>query len=271
MFDVLSEGVDTLYRVLFLFISIQLVSAGGLGFVLRVISTPLNIKFNNKKLNRFDKDLSDLQLFKFYHGINVATKEDAELAALAISRGKIKPQRAWLMLFLPQIGKTKHGKLEWSLVLLFVCYCIGASIFIGYGMAKTSYNHVLLSKNGNDVSMTEFSVKDMVNNKNYNAEDCSNLPKGTNETVSIACHYLTASNPTLQKELSHVIKSSNINIMTNFFSIIFFALLALAVFCSFLIFDGMNDAFCEFKKTELTYRKVRKYKNAFKNAPSKRK
>ncbi len=160
MFNFLGDGVDSLYKILWLLIGFYLVFSGGLGLILRIITKPIGIGFNNKNLKELDEGLSDLQLLKIYHGINVSSIEDAEMAALAITRGKIKPQKIWLTMFSPAIGNSRQGKLQLFLMLFFFLYCLGGSLYIAYDLKEYRSGYVSISNKNEVVLISDLYVID---------------------------------------------------------------------------------------------------------------
>jgi len=263
MFSFWGDGIEHLYKVLWLLIALQLIMSGGVGFVFRIISKPLQIGFENEKLKKMDAKLSDLQLLRLYHGINVSTVEDAEFAALAISRNKLRPQKVWLMLFCPPIGKTKHGKFELFLMGFIFVYCIFSAFYIAKDLNKLRYDSALLINSSGRVFISELYVRDIKNGKILNRTDCKAIGKDSASIIKSACHYLTTDDPYLKKELSLAIEKNNSNRTIGIFISLFFVIFACLIAYSYLAYRDINNAFYEFKKNERTYEIVKKYKNAF--------
>ncbi|EOC1698779.1 hypothetical protein ACMSZI_002908 [Cronobacter dublinensis] len=263
MFSFLGDGVDSLYKILWLLIGFYLVFSGGLGLVFRIITKPIGIGFNNKKLKELDEGFSDLQLLKIYHGINVSSIEDAEMAALAITRGKIKPQRIWLTMFSPAIGNSRQGKFQLFLMLFFFLYCLGGSLYIGYDLKEYRSGYVSISNKNEVILISDLYVIDKKNHKTYNNPECKTLPKQSSELLKQACEYLTTDNPYLKKELAFAIKKNNENMNGAFAACIIFFLLSLFTAVTYFSYRDINNAFYEFKISEKTYRKANMYKKVF--------
>lgn len=263
MFNFLGDGIDGVYKTLWLLIALQLVMSGGIGFIFRIIAKPLNIAFENKKLIQIDKELSDLQLLKLYYGINVSNIEDAELAALAISRKKLKPQRIWLMLFCPAIGNSKHGKFEMLLMGMLFLYCIYNAFSFAIDSKNYREDYVLLSNESGRVLMSEVYVQDIKSGKNFNRAECKHLPEDSTSILKSACNYLTTDDPHLRKELTLAIEKNNGNRMITILSSIFFMFLSIYFVCVYNVYRDVNNQFYEFKMAELIYKKSRKYKEIF--------
>lgn len=266
MFNFLGDGIDGVYKTLWLLIGLQLVMSGGIGFIFRIISKPLNIGFENKKLKEMDKKLSDLQLLKLYHGINVSTIEDAELAALAISRKKLKPQKIWLMIFCPAIGLSKHGKFELFIMGILLSYCLYNAYSFGSDINKYRQDYVYLSDKSGSVFMSEIYVRDLKNGENYNKAECKELPKDSRSIIKMACRYLTTDDHDLRKELLLAIKQSNESQKITIISCVFFLSLSLLLIYAYAAYWDVNNQFYKFKTAELSYRKAKKYKEAFKES-----
>lgn len=265
MFNFLGDGIDGVYKALWFLIGLQLVMSGGVGFIFRIISKPLNITFENESLKKMDQQLSDLKLLKLYYGINVSSIEDAELAALAISRKKLKPQKIWLMIFCPSIGNYKHGKFEFCLMGLLLIYCMYNAL--GYAVDAKDYkkDYALLSNESGRVLVSDIYVKDLVNKKNYNRTECMTLSEKTPAIVKLACNYLTTDDPYLRKELTLAINKDNDNRTILNASAIFFLCLSIFFIIAYSSYRDVNNSFYEFRRAELTSRAKNKYGDIFKN------
>ncbi|ELY2909373.1 hypothetical protein SMC87_003856 [Cronobacter dublinensis] len=263
MFTFLGDGVDSLYKILWLLVGFNLVFSGGLGLVFRIITKPIGIRFNNKNLKELDEELSDLQLLKIYHGINVSSTEDAEMAALAITRGKIKPQKIWLTMFSPAIGKSRQGKFELFLMLFFFSYCFGSSLYIGYDLKEYRSGYVSLSNKNEVILISDLYVIDKKNHKTYNNPKCKTLPKQSSELLKQACEYLTTDDPYLKKELAFAIQKNNENMNGTFAACLFFFLLSLFTAVAYFSYRDINNAFYAFKTSEKAHRKANMYKKVF--------
>lgn len=265
MFNFLGDGIDGVYKALWFLIGLQLVMSGGIGFIFRIISKPLNINFENEKLRAMDRKLSDLQLLKLYYGINVSSIEDAELAALAIARKKIKPQRIWLMLFCPSIGNYKHGKFELCLMSALIIFCIYNAFSQAIDAKDYREDYVLLSDESGRVLMSEIYVKDLNTGKNYNRSECKNLPEKSSSILKLSCNYLTTDDQYLRKELALAINKNNRDLIIINSSAIFFLCLAIFFAIAYNTYRDVNNSFYEFRRAEFISRAEKKYGGIFKN------
>ncbi|SNY63951.1 hypothetical protein [Enterobacter sp. CC120223-11] len=265
MFSYLGDGIEHLYKILWLLIALQLIMSGGIGFLFRLIAKPLQIGFNNRKIREMDLQLSDLQLLRLYHGINVSTIEDAELVALAISRNKLRPQKVWLMLFCPIIGKTKHGKFELFLMGFIFTYCMFSACYIAKDVSKLRHNSALISDGSGSAFISEIYVRDIKKNKSFNRSDCKIISERSSSIIKTACKYLITDDPYLKKELSLAIEKNNNNLAITIFTSLFFLFMACLIAYSYLAYREINNTFYEFKKAECKHNKIKKYKDAFKN------
>lgn len=265
MFNFLGDGVDGLYKTLWLLTGLQLLFSGGVGFIFRLISRPFNMDFENKMLRETDRKILDLQLLRLFHGINVSTIEDAELAALAISRNKIKTQRIWLMLFCPPIGKSKHGKIELFLMAIIFIYSLSAAVDLAIEAKNYHQDEVLLRHSEGNVMVSELYVRDVRAGKSFNRSQCSTLPTDSRTLLKTACHYLTSEDPYLRKELAAAISRNNKNLLIALLSALFFLFLAGLTAYSYSAYREVNNQFYEFKVAERKYRARQRYKGIFKN------
>lgn len=251
MFNNLEATLDWLYKIIWISIIFYLIFSGGIGFIIRIITSPLKIGFSNADTKNLDSKLLELQLLRLYHGINIENEKDKKMVSLAIKKNALTPKDFRFLYFAPKIGLRKHGKPE-----IFIFSITSILIFIAlFQIATTTkefrYDYATFTKATDKVLISEIYVYSPPANKYFNKSECKELELSLEPSIRSACRYLTNSDPDMRRELKNAIEKNNSS-LTALISTLLTIFIAGCYFnIVYIKFVSTNNKFIEFKSNEI--------------------
>lgn len=248
MFNSLDTIIESSNKMIGVSVFLYILFSGGIGVIFKIILTPLKIKITNAKLSKLDTELFDLQLLRLFHGINVETKQDAELVQLAITQNVLTKKDFRFLSFSPAIGKYKRSKIELLPLTLFLLAMFIVSFNIASTLQGNKYGYAIFSEGDNQVLVSKNKIYNPKLKIYITKRECRQLPIDSPSIIKSSCRFITTDDADAHDELNNAIESNNTG------AIVLFSLLVIILFVVFLgcisyaQYFRTNNILCQFKE-----------------------